>query len=191
MATIVIDPGHGGTSAVGGSSANNATGPNGTLEKTLTLDVGLKCRDFLLTQGQTVLMTRDSDVNLSLADRAKVAKDSAAAVFLSIHFNGFSDASVQGTETLVFTGTAAASPSRALAKLVQEKTLGVTGYADRGIKEQDLGVLDPSRHDLATAGCLVEVSFLTNPAEEIRLQDENYRKQLGEALAVALFDFVS
>jgi N-acetylmuramoyl-L-alanine amidase len=40
MATIVIDPGHGGTTAVGGSSPNNARGPGGTPEKTFTLDVG-------------------------------------------------------------------------------------------------------------------------------------------------------
>lgn len=123
MATTVIDPGHGGASEVGESSANNATGLNGTLEKTLTLDVGLKCRDFLVSQGQIVLMTRDSNVNLSLADRVKVAKDNAAATFLSIHFNGFSDASVQGIETLVFTGTLSNSPLRTLAKKVQEKTL--------------------------------------------------------------------
>src|SRR5690348_14093497 len=39
MATIVIDPGHGGSEDLLGSSANHAVGPNGTLEKTLTLDV--------------------------------------------------------------------------------------------------------------------------------------------------------
>ena len=31
MAIIVVDPGHGGSAAVGGSSPNNATGPAGTL----------------------------------------------------------------------------------------------------------------------------------------------------------------
>lgn len=41
MSVIVIDPGHGGSVAVGGSSPNNATGPNGTMEKDLTLFLGL------------------------------------------------------------------------------------------------------------------------------------------------------
>ncbi len=37
MSRIVIDPGHGGTTATGNSSANNAKGTKGTLEKELRL----------------------------------------------------------------------------------------------------------------------------------------------------------
>src|SRR3954468_10853030 len=91
--TVVIDPGHGGAAPVGGSSPNNATGPNGLLEKDLTLDLGRRV-STLLAPRATVILTRTTDVNLSLADRAKVAHDANADVFLSIHLNGFNDASV-------------------------------------------------------------------------------------------------
>ena len=48
--TVVLDPGHGGTSAAGASSPNNATGPNGLLEKDLTLDL---VADFSLINTKT------------------------------------------------------------------------------------------------------------------------------------------
>lgn len=73
MAVIVIDPGHGGTAAVGGSSPNNATGANGLLEKNPTLHLGLEVA-ALLRPAHQVLVTRNSDINLGLAARAQVAK---------------------------------------------------------------------------------------------------------------------
>jgi N-acetylmuramoyl-L-alanine amidase len=191
MATVVIDPGHGGTADVGGSSWNNAIGPAGTLEKTLTLDVALKCRDLLDAQGISVHMTRTRDVNLGLADRAHVARDAEAAAFVSIHFNGFDDPQVQGSEALVYTDTSSGAPDRQLASRVLAEVLGRTGYHDRGVKEQQLGVLNPSEHWLGTAACLIEVSFITDPADETRLQDEMYRRNIAEGIAVAIFDFVN
>ena len=91
--TVVIDPGHGGTAKAGGSSPNNATGPNGLLEKDLTLDIGRRVAT-LLGPRANVILTRTGDENRSLSDRARVAHDANAAVFLSIHLNGWRDPSV-------------------------------------------------------------------------------------------------
>ena len=132
MANITLDPGHGGTSEVGGSSPNNAVGPNGTLEKDLVLDIGLKLRVRLRDSGHDVTMTRSTDVNLGLADRAEVAKDNDADVFVSIHFNGWHDPAVQGTETYVYPDSDAKNTR--LASAVQTKVLACTGYRDRGVK---------------------------------------------------------
>ena len=195
MAGVVIDPGHGGAVEVGGSSANNATGPLGTQEKSLTLSVGLKCRDILAHQGLTVLMTRNSDVNLSLAERAHVARDIQADAFVSIHFNGWTSPDVQGTETYVYTGVPAQSGSRILAALVQREVHQRTGYTDRGVKEQNLGVLNPLDHFAGTAACLVEISFITDPADEQRLiapaTGDAYQATLAEGISVAIYDFVT
>src|ERR1044071_419614 len=110
MARIVIDPGHGGSQTIpNDSSWNNAVGPNGTLEKTLTLDVGLLVHQLLKTAGHDVHLTRASDVHLSLSKRAKVAKDISANAFVSIHFNGSTGHNAQGTETLVHTNYSARS----------------------------------------------------------------------------------
>jgi N-acetylmuramoyl-L-alanine amidase len=187
MAKIIIDPGHGGAQKIGGSSPNNATGPQGTLEKEMTLTLGLMVTGLLANLGHQVRMTRTDDRNLGLAERAKFSKEFEADVFVSIHFNGFHDPNVQGTETLH--APVASDNSKRLARLIQKRTVKATGYRDRGVKPQELGVLRPSRHRKNTAACLVEVSFLTNPAEAQRLEDETYQLRIATALADAIAEF--
>jgi phospholipase C len=181
---VVIDPGHGGTQAVGGSSANNATGPAGLLEKTVTLEVGRRAAAALIALGHQVRLTRDGDVNLGLAARATVAKNTAAPVFISIHFNGDENDRTQGTETWVH--TLAAQGSHDLAAVMQRHLVTATGYRDRQVKRAKFGVLDPRHHDANTAACLVEVSFLTDPNEEQRLGQPSYLDALGQAIAAGV-----
>src|SRR5262245_38308877 len=98
MATVVLDPGHGGSTKIGGSSPNNAVGPTGTLEKWLTLDLARRVRGVLRAAGIETQLTRDEDRNLGLQERAGVAKAAGADAFVSIHLNGFNQ-TAQGTET--------------------------------------------------------------------------------------------
>jgi N-acetylmuramoyl-L-alanine amidase/outer membrane protein OmpA-like peptidoglycan-associated protein len=181
---VVIDPGHGGDKTVGGSSANNAKGPNGLLEKNLTLDLARRVRK-ILSRSATVLLTRDADTNLSLADRAKLARDNGAKVFLSIHMNGFPDASVDGTE--VWVARRANEGSVRFAGGVLERLAAATGVKNRGLKRGDLGVLLPARHASETAACLAEVAFLTNPEQARRLKDDDYLQSIANALAEAVY----
>ena len=188
MLTIVIDPGHGGLAKVGGSSPNNATGPAGTLEKNVTLNIARALKSAL-PQSVELILTRDTDTNLGLADRAAIARNSRADIFISIHLNGWHSPNVQGTECFHYPGTNASSQT--LAGLVQSETVKVTGLRDRGVKTERLGVLNPTRHNRATASCLLEVSFLTDPTEEARLNDQTYIKQLGGAIAQACKAFIA
>jgi N-acetylmuramoyl-L-alanine amidase len=190
MATIVIDPGHGGTATIRNDSTwNNAVGPNGTLEKTLTLDIGLRLVARLSALGHRAIATRTTDVNLRLRDRAGVARTAKADVFLSIHFNGSHRHDAQGTETLVETNHTVRSARLSLA--VQDALLPVTGLRDRNkafdaatrIKPQGLGVLKLGAHFPETAACLVEISFLDRADEEARLQEAAYRGAIADALA--------
>ena len=185
---IVVDPGHGGSQATGGSSPNNATGPNGTLEKTLCLEIGRKLEAILENRGHRVPMTRATDRNLSLAKRVQLARDNQADAFVSIHFNGFHDRRVQGTETYHYAD--APSHAKQLATAVQSQLINATRLRDRGVKAARLGVLRPDRHDEQTAACLVEVSFLTDPNEESRLQDEVYLDRIADALADGVEDYL-
>ncbi len=188
MAVVVLDAGHGGTAKVGGSSANNATSPSGLLEKDLTLAVARHAELALAAGGHTVRLTRNADVNLSLVDRAAVAKAARADAFVSIHFNGFGDSTVQGTETWVHEGGSA--PSVDLAGCVQRAMLQATRHTDRGVRRKVLGVVDPANHAPGTAACLAEVSFITTTAEDARLRDPDYLKALGDALASGVQKFV-
>jgi N-acetylmuramoyl-L-alanine amidase len=180
---IVIDPGHGGSANVGGSSPNNATGPNGLLEKNLTLDLARRLPALLAAEAEVVL-TRDRDVNLALADRARAARDRNADLFLSLHLNGFSNPQTDGSEAWV--ARQANQQSRVLAQTALRQVLAVTGVNDRGVKESNFGVILPSRHAPQTAACLLEVAFLTNPAQAQRLANEAYRQRIAEAIAAAL-----
>lgn len=187
MANVVIDPGHGGAAKVGGSSANNATSSSGLLEKDLTLAVARHAATALAARGHTVQLTRTTDVNLSLVDRAAVARATSADAFVSIHFNGFGDTTAQGTETWVH--QAGSTRSVDLAGCVQRAVLQATSHRDRGVKRMVLGVVDPANHAPGTAACLAEISFITTSAEDVRLHDPEYLKALGGAVADGVHEF--
>jgi N-acetylmuramoyl-L-alanine amidase len=189
MAIIVIDPGHGGTRIVGGSSPNNATGPAGTKEKTLTLAIGLATRTALTARGHTVFMTRTTDVNLGLAARAHVARDHRAAAFVSIHLNASDRHTAQGTETWLHTRHS--ERSKRLADHVQARVLAVTKRRDRGVKAKGLGVLSPNSHDPQTACCLAEVSFLDRADEEQMLLNPEYQNAVATAIDDAVDDYLA
>jgi len=197
MAVIVIDPGHGGAQTIPGDSTwNNAVGPGGTLEKTLTLDIGRQVAAALKAAGHDVHLTRSTDVNLRLRDRAAAAKTRQAAAFVSVHFNGSTGHDAQGTETLV--GIDHTNRSAMLSLAVQDALLAVTKLKDRNkahhpsrIKPQALGVLRLADHHPATACCLAEISFLDRTDEEARLGDADYRTALAQAIAQGVAGFLS
>lgn len=112
----------------------------------------------------------------------------APALSCQIHFNAFNGPDSQGTETWLHTNHNAVSQQ--LASRVQSGLLRATGLRDRGVKRAGLGVLSPSFHAPVTAACLAEISFLTYPAEEARLQTQAYLDRIAEYLALALVGFV-
>lgn len=177
--TCVIDPGHGGP-------ASGAVGPTRLLEKEVTLDLALRTA-ALLRRGANVTCTRDADVNLGLADRADVARQLGADVFLSIHLNAHprADRAVNGTETWVWDPPP--GRSSALAGAVQERLVAALGLHNRGVRNSgNMGVLRASRHDPRTDCCLAEVSFISSTEEEARLRTGDYRARIAHALAGAV-----
>lgn len=102
--TILLDPGHGGTTAPGASGANGKL-----LEKSVNLTVALAARDSInFDQGGwfQVGLTRNSDVTVELEDRADSANNGNSGIgyayFISIHHNaiGKGHNDTQGTEAL-------------------------------------------------------------------------------------------
>jgi N-acetylmuramoyl-L-alanine amidase len=79
---VVLDPGHGGRWPHDG-----AHGGRGLHEKVIVLQVAQKTRDYLEANGATVILTRDTDEDIPLADRVRIANEAGADVFLSIHCN--------------------------------------------------------------------------------------------------------
>jgi N-acetylmuramoyl-L-alanine amidase len=90
--TIVIDPGHGGADP-------GVKGPHGTLEKDVTMAVARELKGTIEGRlGIRVLLTRNGDQTLTADDRASLANNNKADLFLSLHANASFRPEVQGAE---------------------------------------------------------------------------------------------
>jgi N-acetylmuramoyl-L-alanine amidase len=105
---VVIDPGHGGvdngTQAGGGE--NN--------EKDLVLGFGLALRDRIEKSGKyRVVMTREDDTFVPLADRVRIARNQSAALFVSIHADALPRGEGDAQGATIYTLSDRASDSEA------------------------------------------------------------------------------
>jgi N-acetylmuramoyl-L-alanine amidase len=187
IGTLVLDPGHGGTAIVGGSSPNNAISVSGVKEKKLALDFCLILRDLLIAQANAagqkikVVLTRTSDVNVGIAQRAALAGTHQASAFVCLHFNG-GVASAQGAETFfaaAANGNLNEAEDKAFATGVHAGLIaGMRAIhptaKDRGVKPDNqtgpgvLGVLRDTAlgntgRPKKCLGAYIEAEFITNP----------------------------
>jgi N-acetylmuramoyl-L-alanine amidase len=89
---IVVDAGHGG-------EEEGAKGPEGTLEKNVTLSVARKLKAALEARlGVRVILTRDADATVGLDERAALANNNKADLFVSLHANASVRHSASGAE---------------------------------------------------------------------------------------------
>ena len=197
--TVVIDPGHGGVGRVGGSDGNHAVTASGVLEKNMTLQMALLVEAELVRFAGsriTVLLTRRTDVNLSLAARANVAMDNNADVLLSIHFNGF-DGRARGVSAHVRrTGNVNHADDTAFAERVQQAVFNAIrrrdpATRDRGVREMQLGVLSDAAQGNTRAShpcrsCLLEVEFIDVPAVDVLLNTGPDAAQVRREVAAAI-----
>jgi N-acetylmuramoyl-L-alanine amidase len=185
--TIVIDPGHdryanlrtepiGPGSSIykikdGGGTSGVVTGQR---EATVNLRIGLRLRRLLRDAGGIrVAMTRTTTCCVSMGNiaRARIANQAGAALFLRIHADGSTDHSVAGISTLypaTHIGWTDDIDGRSLkaAKAIQPRLVRALGWPNRGLSRRgDLTGFNWSN----VPAVLVEVGFLTNPAEDRQL----------------------
>jgi N-acetylmuramoyl-L-alanine amidase len=89
---VVIDAGHGGDNL-------GTSGPNGLVEKDLTVDIAERVRRLVVQQNFEAVMTRTTDETLSLWQRASIANGERGDIFVSIHLNSLQPSSACGVET--------------------------------------------------------------------------------------------
>ena len=174
--TVCIDPGHGG-------SSSGATGEGGKrFEKNDTLRLSLLVRDELESRGYTVVMTRDTDSDISLEERCNVANKSKAALFVSIHRNSTTGKG-QGCEMWIHSTNP--SDDRLLAENILQN-LALTGAdTSRGIHT---GYREGANQNYYVNRCskmpsvLAEIGFITSEKDNT-LFDENL-----DVLAKAIAD---
>jgi N-acetylmuramoyl-L-alanine amidase len=126
LRTVVIDPGHGG-------EEEGARGPRGTLEKQVTLSVARRLKAALEARlGVRVILTRDGDQTVGLDERAAVANNNKADLFISLHANASVRPAMAGAEVFYLGGD---DYAEAAARLGGERTaLPVFGGGTRDIE---------------------------------------------------------
>lgn len=187
--TVVLDAGHGGTALADGSTPNNATGANGLLEKDLTLEIARLAAAKLDANNFQTVLTRNDDRNLPLAERARKSRESGADAFVSIHFNGHKNSSVDGTE--VYISKASDEKDAALANELVRTIALAASLPSRGVRKTDFTILKGDFHVAKTAACLIEMAYLTNPQQANKLLSSAYVEHLAAAVAQSVANYAN
>lgn len=223
---MFIDPGHGGLDpGVVGLGAHPAA------EKDATLAVATALSALLRNDGYRVVMARTQDstvTKLSATDsvygsltadaalrdlitRVACANAANATVLLSIHFDGFNDPSVGGTETFYDAARPFSSDNKRLATDLQSAMVASLGTSDRGVWTDDqlansaltssgnayghLIELGPASagwvdNPSTMPGALVEPLFITDPNEAAMAVDPAGQQKIAKALESGLLKYL-
>lgn len=176
---ICIDPGHGGGEP--GASAN------GYVEKNLTLALALELKSELGRCGFGTVMTRSTDICVSLDDRAKIAKDNKCDVIVSCHFNSFNK-NAKGFEAIYSLGNKTA---QWIGDCVMEEAVKL-GITRRKVWTKESGTY-PGRNWYSVlrsseplAGVILEALFIDNAEDVESLKKSNFLKSLAVAYATGI-----
>lgn len=168
---ILLDPGHGG-------DESGATGPTGYQEKDINLVVSKLLQQELVKRGAFVVMTREEDKNVSLANRQAIIAQEEPTISLSIHYNALPDtANAEKTKGI---GTFWYHPqAHGLAMFLQNYLVKKLKRPSYGVFWGNLALTRP-----ATApSILLELGFIINPDEFEWIINEKEQKKLVKALA--------
>lgn len=171
--TVVLDPGHGG-------------GQPGCVigdleEKDIAMSITKRLKEELERLGFDVVLTRSTDADVDLSERARIANEAEGDCFVSIHCNSYEDDSVSGLECFYFRS----EEGQKLAELISKAT--AAGEIDtREVKEGNFQVL----RETDMPSVLVEVGYMTNPRELTNLASQPYQENLAHAIADGIVEMM-
>jgi len=216
LRAIVIDAGHGG-------AEDGARGASGALEKQITLSVARRLKAALEGRlGLRVILTRDADATVGLDERAALANNNKADLFVSLHVNASPRAGTAGAEVFYLSldeyGDAAErvahadsdllpvfgggtrdielilwdmaqaryiKESAALAQSIEASLRQRVPMSARAIQQAPFRVLVGAN----MPAVLVEMGFITNPAQEKQLQSDEFQNLVVQALVESISRF--
>lgn len=165
FSTVIIDPGHGGR--------DKGAYWGGVRESTLNLKVANQLESLLKKRGIRTVMTRRSNVFVSLQRRADIANRYRSAVFVSIHFNASTNTSIKGAETFYWGTT-----GRMIAGAIQRRLPARVQTRNRGARRHGFTVLTKTR----CPAVLVECGFISNSRERMRCSTQWYQQTAARAI---------
>jgi N-acetylmuramoyl-L-alanine amidase len=119
-------------------------------------------------------MTRHDDSTVCNFRRAEIANNLNADMFISIHLNAFYSSHIHGIETWY-----ADAMGRPLAAIMQREKIRATGAHDRGLMNQPNFVV---LRETNMPAALLEVGYITNPEEALRIIRTDYQWLLANAI---------
>lgn len=187
---IVIDSGHGGNDP-------GKVGVDGTLEKDINLEIALKLKAYLEASDVEVVMTREKDVGLYVAgdknkkmadmrNRCTVIEEANPVAVVSIHQNSYHQENVSGGQVFYYKGS---EKGKRMAELLQERFDYVLGEENRRLAKANgnyyllLHVKQPI--------VIVECGFLSNRAESLKLQSEEYQDKLAWTIHMGILQYLN
>lgn len=198
---VGIDPGHQGphvdmsaTEPNGpGSAQMKAKATSGTSgvysglgEYQLNLDVSLKLREVLQERGYQVVMTRtDNDTAISNAERALLAAEGGAEIYVRIHANGSDDHGVQGALSMCPSQdnpyvSELYGDSLRLSQQLLDSYCAATGFEDRGVQiTDDMTGINWSRVPVT----ILEMGFMTNEHDDLAMAQADFQQTMAEGIA--------
>ncbi|MFP5346951.1 MAG: N-acetylmuramoyl-L-alanine amidase [Actinomycetes bacterium] len=173
---VVLDPGHGGEDP-------GACG-YGLREADLVLDLAQRLEGRLAASGVTAVLTRGSDQNPDDRERARLASEVDADVFISLHCDS-TGGEGQGVASFYWgrpDGRHASVVGRKLAGLVQREILARTDLVDCRVHPRGDELLRLTRMPAVR----VELGYLSHAGDAKRLGDPAFRDGCAEALLAAV-----
>ena len=195
--TVVLDAGHGGKDYGCRGKISN--------EKTIVLDVAKKV-DALIQKNKSdsvkSILTRKDDTFIPLDERASIANDADADLFVSIHvavamrengvieleedftqtYQGFDPSSSESYIIFELDQNRHMAQSIEAASMIQARLVDDAGRADKGVLQAGFLVLWATK----MPSVLVELDFICNPAAERFLASEDGRKKCAKAIYDAI-----
>ena len=198
---IGIDPGHQGRgnsekeAIAPGSSEMKAKVSSGTegvrthvAEHVVNLQIGLMLRDALEALGAEVYMTRESaDVDISNQERAIMMNEFGVDAVLRLHCDGAEGSKTNGIGLYIRATGEKAAECEQLAKALMPAMLAATGAREFGTFKFDTY----TGLNWSTVPCvMVEMGFMSNPDEDVRLNDPAYQAKLVEGMVNGICAYV-
>ncbi len=175
---FAIDPGHGGRN-------HGAEGSTGVLEKYVTFSIAQHLKALLEDEGAKVILTRTKDTLIYNSKRLQNVLKSNADILISIHANSIGlttdPRKTKGTATF-YKYIQFAPLAKAIFHRMLEAGLAPYGY----VGKFNFTLNSPT--ELPNA--LVETAFLSNPEDEMKLLNDDFREKIAEKILAGIEDFL-
>lgn len=171
--TIVLDAGHGGRD-------QGTEGPNGTLEKDVTLKTSKLLAKKLKSKGVNVVLTRSADDYIDLSYRTNIASQYHADAFISIHYDGIKDNTVNGHTTYYYYFY-----EKELAEKLHSHLSNAVDMKNRGVRYGNYYVTRENERP----SVLLELGYLSNPHEEGLINKNKFQEKITDAIVKGLEEY--